>query len=241
MSVSLCCCRHEEPSFTDSAHISALQLDNVLLHEDGRPTVRLCDFGSSKLDALNSMCRSYTGTCEYMAPEVLFESQVCAPAHRHRGLIMSGAPSCVGFSLARGGLVCCKALFVSSLLYGFRRDLRRCVSEQLSRSPVGSASAAWQCADRTHAKATCLFSSQYDGAAADVYSCGVSLYVLLSGEFPFSRADEDEGATMVVRLQRELRRALAGDVQPLPQVPEADGEWLCQCVHVRVVYGCQSS
>ncbi len=59
---------------------SAVQLDNVLLHEglsDGRPTVRLCDFGSSTLDALNSMCRSYTGTYEYMAPEVLFESQVC--------------------------------------------------------------------------------------------------------------------------------------------------------------------
>ncbi len=51
-----------------------------------------------------------------------------------------------------------------------------------------------------------------------MYSCGVSLYVLLSGEFPFSHPDEDAGATTVVRLQRELRRALAGEVQPLPQV-----------------------
>ena len=59
-----------------------------------------------------------------------------------------------------------------------------------------------------------------------MYSCGVSLYVLLSGEFPFSRADEDAGATNPVRLQRELRRALAGDVRPLPQVcggPAAPG------------------
>jgi serine/threonine protein kinase len=50
----------------------------VLLHDvrDGGPIVRLCDFGSSKLDALNTMCRSYTGTYEYMAPEILFESQV---------------------------------------------------------------------------------------------------------------------------------------------------------------------
>ena len=57
-----------------------LQLDNVLLHEEvpsSRPMVRLCDFGSSKLDAANTLCRSYTGTYEYMAPEVLFESQVC--------------------------------------------------------------------------------------------------------------------------------------------------------------------
>ena len=77
--------RHERPNLSDPA-TSALQLDNVLLHEvaDGRPSVRLCDFGSSKLDALNSMCRSYTGTYEYMAPEVLFESQVrLSPSSLH--------------------------------------------------------------------------------------------------------------------------------------------------------------
>ena len=50
----------------------------MLLHDvsDGGPFVRLCDFGSSRLDALNTMCQSYTGTYEYMAPEILFESQV---------------------------------------------------------------------------------------------------------------------------------------------------------------------
>ena len=73
--------------------------------------------------------------------------------------------------------------------------------------------------DRVSSSQPCLHVPlQYEGAAADVYSCGVSLYVLLSGEFPFARAEEDADVTMVVRLQRELRRALAGDVKPLPRV-----------------------
>ena len=47
------------------------QLDNVLL--DGRqprPNVKLCDFGYSKDEVTQSVCKTACGTPEYMSPEV---------------------------------------------------------------------------------------------------------------------------------------------------------------------------
>ena len=45
----------------------------------------------------------------------------------------------------------------------------------------------------------------------------VSLFVLLTGEFPFARP-ADEGASNVVRMQRMFARIIKGDVQPMPHV-----------------------
>jgi serine/threonine protein kinase len=60
--------------------------------------------------------------------------------------------------------------------------------------------------------------AQYKGHIADAYSCGVTLYILLAGRFPFGPADEDGSCSNAVRLQRLLTRVLAGDITPLPQV-----------------------
>jgi serine/threonine protein kinase len=59
--------------------VAAAQLDNQMLHGDlPCATLKLCDFGFSKNSDLQSTCKSMCGTPEYMAPEVLFEQQVCA-------------------------------------------------------------------------------------------------------------------------------------------------------------------
>ena len=51
--------------------------------------------------------------------------------------------------------------------------------------------------------------------AADVWACGVSLYILVAGAFPFLRLEE-ERRNDIERMQLMFPRILAGDFQPLP-------------------------
>lgn len=48
-------------------------------------------------------------------------------------------------------------------------------------------------------------------------SCGVSLYLMLTGFFPFAR-DSDDECTNVVRMQRMFTRIIQGDYEPLEKV-----------------------
>lgn len=60
-----------------------------------------------------------------------------------------------------------------------------------------------------------LAQSNYDGKAADVWSCGVVLYTLLTGAFPF-RDPQEQGLNPVVLLQRVFPRILAGSFEMPP-------------------------
>lgn len=54
-----------------------------------------------------------------------------------------------------------------------------------------------------------LAHESYDGKAADVWSCGVVLYTLLTGGFPFQDPDQQQ-LSQVTLLQRLFSRILAG-------------------------------
>lgn len=65
-----------------------------------------------------------------------------------------------------------------------------------------------------------LMQEGYIGSRVDAWSCGVSLYVLLTGTFPF-RSQEDEGVNEVVAQQRLMQRIVHGTVPHLPHVSPA--------------------
>jgi serine/threonine protein kinase len=61
--------------------LPSLQLDNMLLHGPWpRPQLKLCDFGFSKNEVMQSVSKSTCGTPEYMAPEVRMRSVLTCEA-----------------------------------------------------------------------------------------------------------------------------------------------------------------
>lgn len=59
----------------------------------------------------------------------------------------------------------------------------------------------------------------YDGKIADIWSCGVMLYVMLLGAYPFERPEDRHDAQ---RLQRMIQRILRVDYDFPPSVPLSD-------------------
>lgn len=57
----------------------------------------------------------------------------------------------------------------------------------------------------------------YDAKKADIWSCGVVLYAMLTGKYPFKR-DEDNSMSKVQAMRAALQRILRGEYAPPAQV-----------------------
>ncbi|CAL9092615.1 unnamed protein product [Musa acuminata var. zebrina] len=144
-----------------------LKLENTLLDGSPAPRLKICDFGYSKSSLLHSRPKSTVGTPAYIAPEVLSRREY------------DGKVSPASIPLSPSSLFLRVLLSISKGPRGDADD------DSLRRVHTGESSVKMILSQTT--------STRLRGAPvvmADVWSCGVTLYVMLVGAYPFEDPED---------------------------------------------------
>lgn len=174
-----------------------LKLANTLVDESTPPRIKLCDFGLSRMWATNEEMNAVTTVGSESSPS--FRSSTCP--------IIRGAldPTLVASAAAA-------PMYMPPEMMVLQRQRERQKDGQKDAGQASSPGVAWVI-DLRAFDSGCLplqvvpEGGSYDPVPADVWSCGVLLFVLLLGRFPF-KASSDNGFDTVLR---EIRTAHAMD------------------------------
>lgn len=110
------------------------------------------------------------------------------------------------------------------------RPMLRICDFGYSKDELGQSISKSTCGTPEYMSPEVLFEDRYDGKTADVWAMGVSMYVLLTGTFPFAR-ESDAEVSNVIRIQRMFARIIKGDMQPAPHLSAECQDLLRRMLH----------
>lgn len=191
-------CRELQNQLLCASHPNIVQLLEVFLTEQHLAVVMEYADGGDLAHSLEArMQATVTGISEPQA-RILFQQLMIAVQFCH----------CLGIAnrdIKLDNMMLHRGCHLKMCDFGFSKDT------------IGQSTCKSSCGTPEYIAPEVLFQGKYSGQSADIWSCGVSLYVLLTGRFPFSwPSDVEPGATAGKRLHKMLRRVLAGAYVPLP-------------------------